>query len=82
MRSLFVVVHKARIADHVRGQNRRQPALDPDWPLLHHGRQTFRDAICTIKSAAALRPAQRARTSSEFDSLAAVEPRAGGQAKA
>src|SRR6266851_6833698 len=37
MCSLFVMVHKTRIAGHVCGQNRRQPALDPDWPLLHHG---------------------------------------------
>jgi hypothetical protein len=33
MRSLFVAMHKSRIASHVGGQYRRQPALDPDWPL-------------------------------------------------
>jgi hypothetical protein len=37
MRSLFVDVHKPRVASHVSGQYRRQPALDPPWPLLHHG---------------------------------------------
>ena len=37
VRSLFVIVHKARIASHVGGQYRRQPAVDPAWPLLHHG---------------------------------------------
>ena len=40
MRSLFVAMHKSRIASHVGGQYRRQPALDPDWPLLHHGPQS------------------------------------------
>ena len=34
MRSLFVMVHEPRIASHVGGQYRRQPALDPDWPLF------------------------------------------------
>jgi hypothetical protein len=34
-------VHEPRIASHVGGHYRRQPALDPDWPLLHHGLQTF-----------------------------------------
>src|SRR6267142_3320703 len=37
MCSLFVIVHEPRVASHVGGQYRRQPALDPDWPLLHHG---------------------------------------------
>jgi hypothetical protein len=36
VRSLFVIVHKARIASHVSGQYRRQPPFDPDWLLLHH----------------------------------------------
>src|SRR5260370_302357 len=40
MRCLFVLVHKPRIASDVSGQYRRQPALDPDWPLLHHGPQS------------------------------------------
>ena len=40
MRSLFVTVHEPRIASHVGGQYRRQPTLDPDWPLLHHGMQS------------------------------------------
>ena len=33
----FVMVHEPRIASHVGGQYRRQPAFDSDWPLLHHG---------------------------------------------
>jgi hypothetical protein len=33
-------MHKPRIASDVSGQYRRQPALDPDWPLLHHGPQS------------------------------------------
>jgi hypothetical protein len=37
MRSLFVIVHEARVASHVGGQYRRQFALNPDWSLLHHG---------------------------------------------
>ena len=45
MRSLFVIVHEPRIASHVGGQYRRQPTLDPDWPLLHHGPQSNPDAI-------------------------------------
>jgi hypothetical protein len=40
VRSLFVIVHEPRVASHVGGQYRRQPALDPDWPLLHHGPQS------------------------------------------
>jgi hypothetical protein len=40
MRVLFVDVHEPRITGHVGGQYRRQPALDPDWPLLHHGLQS------------------------------------------
>jgi hypothetical protein len=40
MRSLFVIVHQPRVTSHVGGQYRRQPALDPDWPLLHHGPQS------------------------------------------
>ena len=42
MRSLFVIVHEPRVASHVGGQYRRQPALDPDWLLLHHGAQSNR----------------------------------------
>jgi hypothetical protein len=34
--SFFVIVHEPRIASHIGGQYRRQPALDPDWPFLHH----------------------------------------------
>ena len=37
MRPLFVVVHQPGIASHVSGQYCRQPALNPDWPLFHHG---------------------------------------------
>ena len=40
MGRLFVTVHEPRIASHVRGQYCRQPTLDPEWPLLHHGRQS------------------------------------------
>jgi hypothetical protein len=40
MRSLFVIMHEPRVASHVSGQYRRQPALDPDWPLLNHGPQS------------------------------------------
>jgi hypothetical protein len=40
MRGLFVMVHEPRVASHVSGQYRRQPALDPDWPFLHHGPQS------------------------------------------
>src|SRR5262249_16812298 len=40
MGALFVIVHEPRVASHVGGQYRRQLALDPDWPLLHHGPQT------------------------------------------
>jgi hypothetical protein len=36
VRGLFVLVHEARIASHIGNQYRRQPALDPVWPLLHH----------------------------------------------
>jgi hypothetical protein len=36
VRTLFVIVHEPRVAGHVGGQYRGQPALDPDWPLLHH----------------------------------------------
>src|SRR5262245_741294 len=35
--SFFVIVHEPRIASHVGSQYRRQPPLDPDWPILHHG---------------------------------------------
>jgi len=38
--SFFVMVHKPGIASHVGGQYRRQPTLDPEWPLLHHGMQS------------------------------------------
>jgi hypothetical protein len=40
VRSFFVIVHEPRIASHVGGQYRRQSALDPDWPFLHHGPQS------------------------------------------
>jgi hypothetical protein len=33
-------VHEPRVASHVGSQYRRQPTLDPDWPLLHHGPQS------------------------------------------
>jgi len=46
MRSLPVMVHEPRIASHVGDQYRRQPALDPDWPLLNHGPQP-NQAYCT-----------------------------------
>src|SRR5712691_8864893 len=39
MRSLFVIVHEPRVASHVGGHYRRQPALDPVWWLLRHGTQ-------------------------------------------
>ena len=52
MRRLFVVMHKSRIASHVGGQYRRQPALDPDWPLLHHGPQS-NQGYCTTDQTAA-----------------------------
>src|SRR6516164_7679574 len=39
MCSLLIIVHEPRIASHVGCQYRRQPALDPDWPLLHHSSQ-------------------------------------------
>jgi hypothetical protein len=45
MRSLFVIVHEPRVASHVGCQYRRQPALDLDWPLLHHGPQSDLDVI-------------------------------------
>src|SRR5262249_27738987 len=45
MRSLFVIVHEPRVASDVGGQYRRQPALDPDWPLLHHGPQPNRQHL-------------------------------------
>jgi len=34
VRGLFIIMHEPRVASHVGGQYRRQPALDPDWPLL------------------------------------------------
>src|SRR5450755_2207598 len=37
MRSLFVAMHKPRVASHVGGQYRRQPTLNPVWWLLRHG---------------------------------------------
>jgi hypothetical protein len=40
MRSLFVMVHEPGIASHVGGQYRRQPTLNPDWPLTRHGTQS------------------------------------------
>src|SRR6185369_13777209 len=42
VRSLFVIMHEPRVASHVGSQYRRQPALHPDWPLLHHGPQSNR----------------------------------------
>jgi hypothetical protein len=46
VRYLFVIVHEPRIANHIGGQYRRQLALDPDWPFLHHGPQTcLRDTL-------------------------------------
>src|SRR5262249_53439989 len=39
VRSLFVMVHEPRVASHVGGQYRRQPALEPAWRLLRHGTQ-------------------------------------------
>src|SRR5882724_6882693 len=38
MRSLFVMMHEPRIASHVGGHYHRQPASDPPWSLLRHGR--------------------------------------------
>jgi hypothetical protein len=38
-------MHKSRIASHVGGQYRRQPAIDPDWPLLLHGPQSNPNVI-------------------------------------
>src|SRR6516225_2627296 len=38
-------MHEARIASDVGSQYRRQPALDPDWPLLYHRVQSNPDAI-------------------------------------
>src|SRR5215831_18773256 len=46
VRSLFVIMHEPRVASHVGSQYRRQLALDPDWPLLHHGSQS-NPAHCT-----------------------------------
>jgi hypothetical protein len=40
VRCLFVMVHEPRIASYVGCQYRRQPTLNPDWPLLHHGMQS------------------------------------------
>ena len=40
VRCLFVTVHEPRLASHVLDQHRRQPTLDPDWRLLHHGPQS------------------------------------------
>src|SRR6266487_4993107 len=40
MGSLFVIVHEPRIASHVPGHYRRQPASDPVCLLLHHGAQS------------------------------------------
>src|SRR5262245_28460463 len=36
VRGFLGIVHEPRIASHIGCQYRRQPALDPDWPLLHH----------------------------------------------
>src|SRR6516165_228347 len=38
-------MHEARIASDVGSQYRRQPALDPDWPLLYHRVQSNPGAI-------------------------------------
>jgi hypothetical protein len=40
VRSFFVAMHEPRITSHIGSQYRRQSALDPDWPLLHHGPQS------------------------------------------
>jgi hypothetical protein len=48
-RTLFVGPHKPRVANHVGGQYCRQPALAPDWSLLHHGSQpNWRDIVRRI----------------------------------
>ena len=39
VRRLFVVMHETRIAGHVGGQYRRQPAFDPSRALLYHRKQ-------------------------------------------
>jgi hypothetical protein len=36
----FIEPHKTRVAGDVGSQYRRQPALDPDWPFLHHTSQS------------------------------------------
>jgi hypothetical protein len=41
----FVETHQPRIASHVGGHFRRQPASDPAWLLLHHGMQVPSHAI-------------------------------------
>jgi hypothetical protein len=41
----FVETHQPRIASHVGGHFRRQPASDPVWLLLHHGMQVPSHAI-------------------------------------
>jgi hypothetical protein len=38
--SRLVESHQPGIAGHVGGQYRRQPALYPDWAILHHGAQS------------------------------------------
>src|SRR5229473_2241633 len=55
MRSLFVAMHKPRIASDVSGQYRRQPPLDPDWPLLHHWPAIQPTAYCTTDRTTAKR---------------------------
>src|SRR5260370_19842405 len=55
MRSLFVAIHKPRIASDVSGQYRRHPPLDPDWPLLHHWPAIQPTAYCTTDRTTAKR---------------------------
>src|SRR5690242_12939833 len=41
VRSFLIIMHKPRIASHVCGQYRRQPALDPAWRLLRHSSRSL-----------------------------------------
>ena len=51
VRSLFVIVHEPRIASHVGGQYRRQPAFDPalaalaPWPAIQPTRYSTTDRV-------------------------------------
>jgi hypothetical protein len=38
-------MHETRIANDVGSQYCRQPAFDPDWPLLHHDPQSNLDTL-------------------------------------